>query len=102
MIDVINDYVYRVEQKNFAKFNDTCSVRAYELCIGSPRLEGGRKAGKVKHARIFLHHAVDVSSEPWCWQFGWSHKVIFGWETSDFLILCTLDSIFYQCLTVTS
>ena len=45
--------LYRVEQKNLAKFSDTCSVRADVLCIGSPRLVGGRKAGKIKHARIF-------------------------------------------------
>ena len=36
----------RVEGKNLAKFRDTCSVRADGLCIGSPRLVGGRKAGK--------------------------------------------------------
>ena len=40
-----NPKVYRVEQKNLAKFSDTCSVRAHGLCIGSPRLVGGRKAG---------------------------------------------------------
>ena len=26
--------LYRVEQKNLAKFSDTCSVRAEGLCIG--------------------------------------------------------------------
>ena len=26
--------LYRVEQKNLAKFSDTCSVRADWLCIG--------------------------------------------------------------------
>ena len=31
-------------KKNLAKFSDTCSVRADGLCIGSPRLVGGRKA----------------------------------------------------------
>ena len=31
-------------KKNPAKFSDTCSVRADRLCIGSPRLVGGRKA----------------------------------------------------------
>ena len=45
--------LFRVEQKNLAKSSDTCSVRADVLCIGSPRLVGGRKAGKIKHARIF-------------------------------------------------
>ena len=37
--------LYRVEQKNLAKFSDTGSVRADGLCIGSPRLVGGRKSG---------------------------------------------------------
>ena len=36
---------YRVEHKNLAKFSDTCSVRTNGLCIGSPRLVGGTKAG---------------------------------------------------------
>ena len=36
---------YMVEQKNLAKYSDTCSVTADRLCIGSPRLVGGRKAG---------------------------------------------------------
>ena len=53
---------YRVEQKTLAKFSDACSVRADRLCIGSPRLVGGRKAGKFKHARIFSHHAVPSTS----------------------------------------
>ena len=39
-------------KKNFAKFSDTCSVRADVLCIGSPRLVGGRKAGKINNAKI--------------------------------------------------
>ena len=29
--------------KNLAKFSDRCSVKADGLCIGSPRLVGGRK-----------------------------------------------------------
>ena len=37
--------LYRVEQKNLAKVSDTWSVRADELCIGSSRLVGGKKAG---------------------------------------------------------
>ena len=36
---------YRVEQKNLAKFSDTGAVMADWLCIGSPRLASGRKAG---------------------------------------------------------
>ena len=36
---------YRDEQKNLAKFSDTCSVRADGLSIGSTRFVGGRKAG---------------------------------------------------------
>ena len=39
--------MYRVEQKNLAKFSDRGSVRADGLCIGSPRLVGGRKAGNL-------------------------------------------------------
>ena len=35
----------KVPTKNLAKFSDTCSVRANGLCIGSPRLVDGRKAG---------------------------------------------------------
>ena len=35
---------YRVEQKNLAKFSDTCSVGADGLCIGSPRIASERKA----------------------------------------------------------
>ena len=35
---------YRVEQKNLAKFNDTCSVMADGLCICNPNLVGARKA----------------------------------------------------------
>ena len=44
--------------KNLAKFSDTCSVRADGLCIGSPRLMGGRKAGNSNMQEFFLHHAV--------------------------------------------
>ena len=36
--------VYRAEEKNLAKFIDTCSTRADRLRIGSPRLAGGKKA----------------------------------------------------------
>ena len=35
----------RSSKKILLKFSDTCSVSANGLCIGSPRLEGGRKAG---------------------------------------------------------
>ena len=45
---------YRVEQKkNLAKFSDTCSVRADGLCIGSPRLVGGKKAGNLNMQEFF-------------------------------------------------
>ena len=44
---------YGVEQKNLAKFSDTSSVRAERLCIGSPRLVGGRKAGNSDMLEIF-------------------------------------------------
>ena len=44
--------------KNLATFSDTCSVRADWLCIGSPRLVGGRKAGNSNKQEFFLHHAV--------------------------------------------
>ena len=50
--------MYRVVRKNLAKFSDTCSVRADGLYIGSPRIVGGRKAGKFKHAKKNLHHTV--------------------------------------------
>ena len=56
---------YRVEQKNLAKFSDTCSVRADGLCVGSPRLVNGREGGKFKHARIFWHHAVRKQHGTW-------------------------------------
>ena len=49
---------YRVEQKNLAKFSDTCSIRADGLCIGSPRLVGRRKAGNSNVQDFFLHLAV--------------------------------------------
>ena len=32
-------------KKNLVKFSDPCSVRAEGVCIGSPRLVDGRKAG---------------------------------------------------------
>ena len=45
---------YRVEQKKtLAKFSDTCSVMADGLCIGSPRLVGGRKAGNSNMQEFF-------------------------------------------------
>ena len=46
-------FIYRVEQKNLAKFSDTCSVRADWLCIGSPRLVGGGKAGNSNVQEFF-------------------------------------------------
>ena len=46
--------LYRVEQKkNLAKFSDTCSVRADGLCIGSPRLVGGKNAGNLNLQEFF-------------------------------------------------
>ena len=45
---------YRVEQKKtLAKFSDTCSVTADWLCIGSPRLVGGRKAENSNMQEFF-------------------------------------------------
>ena len=38
---------------NLAKFSDTCSVRADGLCIGSPRLVGGRKVGNSNMQEFF-------------------------------------------------
>ena len=41
---------------NLAKFSDTCSVRADPadaLCIGSPRLVGGRRAGNSNMQKNF-------------------------------------------------
>ena len=54
-------YVQGRAKKNLAKFSDTCSVRADGLCIGSPRLVGGRKAGN-SNKPDFLHHSVQVIS----------------------------------------
>ena len=45
--------IYRVEQKNLAKLSDTGSARARGLCIGSPRLVGGRKAGNLNMQEFF-------------------------------------------------
>ena len=45
--------MYRVEQKNLAKFSDTCSVRADGLCIGNSRLVRGRKAGNSNMQDLF-------------------------------------------------
>ena len=45
-------------KKNLAKFSDSCSIRADGLCIGSPRLVGGRKAGYSNMQDFFLHQAV--------------------------------------------
>ena len=46
--------VFRVKQKkNLAEFNDTHSVRADWLCISSPRLVGGRKAGNSNMQEFF-------------------------------------------------
>ena len=53
MLVVTKSVRYRVEQKNLAKFSDTCSVRADGLCIGSPRLVGGRKAGNSNVQEFF-------------------------------------------------
>ena len=45
-------------KKNLAKFGDTCFVRADWLCMGCPRLVGGRRAGNSNMKEFFLHHAV--------------------------------------------
>ena len=45
---------HRVEPKNLAKSSDMCSVRADGLCIGGPRLVGGRKAGNSNKQDFFL------------------------------------------------
>ena len=39
--------------KNLVKFSDACSIRAYGLCIGGPRLLGGRKAGNSNKQEFF-------------------------------------------------
>ena len=57
--------IYRVEQKNLAKFSDTGSARARGLCIGSPRLVGGRKAGNSNMQDFFLHHTVRRNPPRW-------------------------------------
>ena len=44
---------HRVEPKNLAKSSDMCSVRADGLCIGGPRLVGGRKAGNSNKQDFF-------------------------------------------------
>ena len=54
--------MYRVEQKNLAKFSDACSVRADGLCIGSPRSVGGRKAGNSNMQDFFAPHCRIKSS----------------------------------------
>ena len=46
------------QAKNLAKFSDTCSVRDDGLCIGSPRLMGGRKEGNLNMQEFFLHGTV--------------------------------------------
>ena len=50
---------YRVEQKNLAKFSDTCSVRADGLCIGclGHWAERGREDSNVHE--FFLHDSVE-------------------------------------------
>ena len=58
-LDRRSRFLLQGRAKNLAKFSDTCSVRADGLCIVSPRLVGGRKAEKFKHARMFLRHAVN-------------------------------------------
>ena len=40
-------------KKILAKFSDTSSVRADGLCIGSPRLVGGRKTGNSNMQEFF-------------------------------------------------
>ena len=55
--------IYRVEQKNLAKFSDTGSAKARGLYIGSPRLVGGRKAGNLNMQKN-LRHAVHMLALP--------------------------------------
>ena len=43
--------MYRVEQKNLAKFSDTCPSG-----IGSPRLVGGREAGNSNMQEFSENH----------------------------------------------
>ena len=50
----VDTLYYRVEQKNLAKFSDTCSVRADGLCIGSPMIVGGSKVGNSNMQKIFF------------------------------------------------
>ena len=45
--------LYRVEQKNLAKFSDKCYVRADGLCIGSLRLVDGGKRENSNMQEIF-------------------------------------------------
>ena len=44
---------YGSSKNNLAKFSVTCSVRADGLCIASPRLVGGRKAGTSNMHEFF-------------------------------------------------
>ena len=54
--------LYRVEQKNLAKFSDTCSVRADGLCIGSPRSVVGWKAGNSNMQDFFCTTLHEVET----------------------------------------
>ena len=68
--------VYRFEQKNLAKFSDTCSVRADGLCFSSPMLVGGRKAGNSNVQEFFcttLYILYFIAPPPW-------PKVAPGWR----------------------
>ena len=53
MLQIGANSLYMVELKNLAKFSDTCSVGADGLCIGSPMLVVGRRAGNSKTKEFF-------------------------------------------------
>ena len=68
LLGVDDDSEYRFEQKSLAKFSDTCSVRDDGLCmcIGSPRLVGGRKAGNSNMQEFFCTTLYIVHSNSTC------------------------------------
>ena len=43
----------QVQAENLAKCSDNCSIKADGLCIGSPRLVGGRKVGNSNMQEFF-------------------------------------------------
>ena len=60
------DYVYRVEQKKTLLSSVTHVPSGLMSCASAALGGGWEEGGKFKHARIFFHHAVDVSSGQWC------------------------------------